>query len=101
MCVLARTLGVKRAYLYRLVYGLILWPAHQVRKLIEEAERRRDGLNELIEGLRHVETEALERKAKTRAGHRIRFKERWGFWPETRADKEARWAKMRGPPAGD
>ncbi len=100
MCSIARILGLNRTGLYGLIYGDRPWPAHHARKLIEEAERRRDSLNELIEGLRHVEAEALERKAKTRAGHRIRFKERWGFWPETKADKEARWAKMKGPPGG-
>jgi hypothetical protein len=95
---LARALDLAPGYLYRLVYGLQPWPPHIAQRVATEAERRMIGLHETILICRDIEAKASGQKADRRRAARIRFYERWGFWPETKADKEQRWARMKGPP---
>ena len=98
LCGMARLLGITRWHAHKIIYGTSAMPAHIARKLQAEMERRSRACAEAALMFAAVAEEREARKERVRGAARQRFYDRWGFWPETAADKEARWAKMREAP---
>jgi hypothetical protein len=98
---MARVVGISRSYASQIIYGTNPMPGHIARKLQAEMERRAQACAEAALMFAACAEEGEARRVKWRGDARKRFYDRWGFWPETAADKTARWEKMRGPPSDE